>query len=238
MLRERIPELPFSNIWVAHRMAHRIPEHSTIHFGILNTLRSWNFFEIPDSVSSASNVGGFGIDGDVSSLFGASLADGKKLYFAVVGDLAFFYDLNVIGNRHMGNNLRILLVNNGKGSEFKLSGNPGSLFGKDTDKYISAGQHFGNQSRTLVKHYVQDLGFEYFSAADKQEFEKVYERFLTPEITERPMLFEVFTDTADENEALNRISIIEENLKGKAKQFTKQILGDGNIKKIRKIIKK
>ncbi|MBW2647334.1 MAG: 2-succinyl-5-enolpyruvyl-6-hydroxy-3-cyclohexene-1-carboxylate synthase, partial [Deltaproteobacteria bacterium] len=135
-LYSKIPDLPFSNVWVASRMAHLIPEDSTIHFGILNSLRSWNFFELPKSVTSASNVGGFGIDGDVSSLFGASLVNKNNLYFGVVGDLAFFYDLNVIGNRHIGNNLRILLINNGKGSEFKLSGNPGFLFGEEADKYI------------------------------------------------------------------------------------------------------
>ncbi len=234
----KIPDLPFSNIWVAYRMAHLIPENSTIHFGILNSLRSWNFFEIPNSVSSASNVGGFGIDGDVSSLFGASLANKKRLYFGVIGDLAFFYDMNVIGNRYIGNNLRILLINNGKGTEFKFSGNPGSLFGEDTDKYIAAGQHFGNQSKTLVKHYVQDLGFEYLCATDKHEFDQVYERFLIPEITERPMLFEVFTNSTDENEALDKISLIEKYAKGKAKQITKQILGANNIKTIKKIMGK
>jgi len=237
-LYSKIPDLPFSNVWVASRMAHLIPEDSTIHFGILNSLRSWNFFELPKSVTSASNVGGFGIDGDVSSLFGASLVNKNNLYFGVVGDLAFFYDLNVIGNRHIGNNLRILLINNGKGSEFKLSGNPGFLFGEEADKYISAGKHFGNQSKTLVKHYAQDLGFEYFSATDKNEFDQVYERFLTPEVTERPMLFEVFTDTTDENEALYKIGTIEKNVKGQAKQMTKQILGDSNVRRIRKIIKK
>ena len=237
-LRCKIPDLPFSNIWVASKMAHLIPENSTIHFGILNSLRSWNFFELPSSVSSASNVGGFGIDGGVSSLFGASLANKKRLYFGVTGDLAFFYDLNVIGNRHIGNNLRILLINNGKGTEFKLYGNPGSLFGEDADKYIAGGRHFGNQSKTLVKHYVQDLGFEYLCAADKHEFDQVYERFLTPEITERPMLFEVFTNTADESEALDKISSIEENVKGIAKQIAKQILSDKSINAIKKVMGK
>jgi len=234
----KIPDLPFSNIWVAYRMAHLIPENSTIHFGILNSLRSWNFFEIPNSVSSASNVGGFGIDGGVSSLFGASLANKKRLYFGVIGDLAFFYDLNVIGNRYIGNNLRILLINNGKGTEFKHYGNPGSLFGEDTDKYIAAGQHFGNQSKTLVKHYVQDLGFEYLCAADKHEFDQVYERFLIPEITERPMLFEVFTNSTDESEALDKISSIEENVKGIAKQIAKQILSDNSINAIKEVRRK
>ena len=233
-----IPDLPFSNIWVAYRMSRLIPENSTIHFGILNSLRSWNFFEIPKSVSSSSNVGGFGIDGCVSSLFGASLANKNRLYFGVIGDLSFFYDMNVIGNRFIGNNLRILLINNGKGTEFKFSGNIGSSFGEDTDKYIAAGRHFGNQSKTLVRHYVQDLGFEYLSATDKHEFDQVYERFLIPEVTERPMLFEIFTNCADENAALRKIQSIESTLKGKAKQMTRQILGDKNVIAILKKVRK
>lgn len=87
--RSKIPDLPFSNIWVASRLAHRIPSGSVIHFGILNSLRAWNFFDLPPTVISASNVGGFGIDGGVSSLIGASLADAEKLYYMVTGDLAF-----------------------------------------------------------------------------------------------------------------------------------------------------
>ena len=176
----KIPELPFSNIWLAHKMAHRIPEGSTIHFSILNSLRSWNFFELPKSVSSASNVGGFGIDGGVSTLLGASFANKNKLYFGVIGDLAFFYDMNAIGNRDLNRNLRILLINNGKGTEFRQYNHRAAQFGKDADEYIAAAGHFGNKSQTFVKHYAEDFGFEYMSAKNKQEFEEVFERFLNP----------------------------------------------------------
>lgn len=54
--------------------------------------------------------GGFGIDGNMSSLLGASLIDPQKICFCILGDLAFFYDMNVLGNRHVGKNIRILLV--------------------------------------------------------------------------------------------------------------------------------
>jgi 2-succinyl-5-enolpyruvyl-6-hydroxy-3-cyclohexene-1-carboxylate synthase len=236
-LRNKVPDLPFSNIWIASKMAHRIPEGSTIHFGILNSLRSWNFFELPGSVFSASNVGGFGIDGNVSALHGASLANKDKVFFGIVGDLAFFYDLNVLGNRHIRENLRIMLVNNGKGTEFLLYSHRDARFGKDTEEYIAATGHFGNQSRSLVKHIAQDLGFEYFSAANKQEFEAVYERFLVPEITERPMVFEVFTNSSDESDALQLMRNIEEDLKGKIKKVVKGIVGRKGINIIKKVIK-
>lgn len=236
-LYNKIPELPFSNIWIASKMAHRLPGGSTIHLGILNCLRSWNFFEIPHSVSSSSNVGGFGIDGGISALVGASLANKRKLYFGVFGDLAFFYDMNVMGNYHVGNNLRILLINNGKGTEFRQFNHFAAQFGEDADKYIAAAGHFGNKSPVLVKHYAKDLGFEYFSASDKNGFEHEYERFITPELTERPMLFEVFTNSVDESEALKIIMNIEDNVKGKTIQIAKQILGNNTIKVLNKILK-
>lgn len=217
-------------------MAYRIPDDSVIHFGIYNSLRSWDFFELPHSVLSFSNVGGFGIDGGMSSLVGASFHNKSRIYFGVLGDLAFFYDMNVLGNRHVGNNLRILLVNNGKGTEFRQYFHPGSAFGEDADQFISAGGHYGNKSRTLVKHYAEDLGFEYLSASDKQEFEQVYERFLTPEITSKPILFEIFTNNEDESDAVREIRNIEKNVKGRARKIASQVLSNKAKDSLKKIL--
>jgi 2-succinyl-5-enolpyruvyl-6-hydroxy-3-cyclohexene-1-carboxylate synthase len=237
-LYKKLPELPFTNIWIASKIAHKIPDNSTIHFAILNSLRSWNFFELPASVLSASNVGGFGIDGGVSSLVGASLANENKLYFGVIGDLAFFYDMNVVGNRHVGNNLRIMLVNNGKGTEFRHHSHPAGRLGNEADDYAAAAGHFGNKSTNLVKHYAQDLGFEYLTATNKQDFNDIYERFLTPEITEKPMLFEVFTNSSEESDVLELLVNIDGDTNSKTKQLAKQLLGDKGINTFKKLIKK
>lgn len=236
--RNKIPDLPFSNIWVASKISDLIPEESTIHFGILNSLRSWNFFELPKSVTSASNVGGFGIDGMISTLLGASLANKNKLYFGVVGDLAFFYDLNAIGNRHVGNNIRILLVNNGKGTEFKQFNHKAAQFGVDADEFIAAAGHFGNKSPELVKNYAQNLGFEYISASNKKEFEQVYERFVSPDLTDKPILFEVFTHSEEESKALEIITSLEVSNNTKVKAIAKSILGRKGIDFAKKVIKK
>ena len=150
-----IPDLPFSNIWMAQQLAPCLPENSVLHLGILNTLRSWNFFEIPSSVLSYCNVGGFGIDGDMSSLVGASLANPQKIYFCVLGDLAFFYDMNVMGNHNLGHNVRIMLVNNGRGTEFRNYDHMANMFGDDADAYMAAAGHYGNKSKDLVKHYAE-----------------------------------------------------------------------------------
>lgn len=234
----RLPELPFSNLWIASVTADHIPPNSSIHFGILNSLRSWNFFELPNSVSSFSNVGGFGIDGCVSSLIGASLANTEKLYFGVVGDLAFFYDLNSLGNRHIVNNIRILLVNNGKGIEFKNFNHHAALFEKDADDYMAAAGHFGNKSMCLVKHYAEDLGFEYLSASSKEEFKNVCNRFLTSKITDKPMILEVFTNESDESMALKMMFSMDHSTVGSTKEIAKTILGAKGVNMLKKVLGK
>lgn len=236
-----LPELPFSNIWMASQLANNIPSNSVIHFGILGSLRAWNFFKLPEGVESSSNVGGFGIDGGVSTLVGASLINPSKLYFGIFGDLAFFYDMNSLGNRHIQNNLRIMLVNNGKGAEFRLYWHPAAAFKDDADPFMAAGGHFGNKSSNLVKHYAEDLGFEYISASTKEEFSIVYNRFVNPEITDKPIIFEVFTDSKDENDALYTIRNMAENheyTKQKIKNSLVKFVGPKMIKSVKKIVGK
>ncbi|MDD2400425.1 MAG: thiamine pyrophosphate-binding protein [Sulfurovum sp.] len=233
-----IPEVAFSNIWIAKKSHKVIPKNSVVHFGILNSLRAWNFFELPESVQSASNVGGFGIDGCVSTLIGASFANKDKLYFGVVGDLAFFYDMNSIGNRHVGNNVRILLINNGTGTEFRNFNHPAAAFGESADEFHAAGGHFGNKSSKLVKDYSENLGFEYLSASSKEEFEKIYQRFFINEITDKPMLFEVFTNSNEESDALEAMMSFSKTTTGKAKNAIKGILGDRGVKVVKGMLKK
>lgn len=242
-LYNRLPELPFSNVWIAAQIANKIPESSSIHFGILNSIRSWNLFTLPKSITSFSNVGGFGIDGCVSSLLGASFANPNKLYFGVVGDLSFFYDMNSLGNRHVGSNVRLLIVNNGKGTEFRNFYHTGSLFGDVADKYIAAGGHFGNKSRDLVKHFCDDLGYEYLVANNKEDFLRVCDRFITNELTEKPIVLEVFTANEDESEAISKMWNIEKSTQGtigEIKEFVakkaKKIIGRKGIA-ILKILK-
>ncbi len=205
---KQIPDVPFSNIWMAHETAPLLPPHSVLHLAILNSLRAWNFFDVNPSITRFSNVGGFGIDGCASTLLGASLAAPNKLFFGIIGDLAFFYDMNFAGSRHLDSNLRLLLVNNGRGTEFRMYNNYAAQFGDNTDKFIAAAGHYGKQSRDLVKHYARDLGFEYLTASNKEEYLKFVKRFTAPQRLPRPIIFEVFTDSQDESDALRMIRTI------------------------------
>lgn len=236
----RIPELPFSNLWIAKTLSAKLPKNSKVHLGILNSLRSWNFFESDDSIDCYSNTGGFGIDGILSTMLGGALAAPESLHFAVLGDLAFFYDMNALGNHHVTPNMRILLVNNGVGTEFKNYNHLASRFGEDADDFIAAAGHYGNRSGNLVRHYAEDLGFDYLCASDKEEFLDNVDAFISPEMGDKPMVFEVFTSSDDESDALKAMNHIVKDkptIASAAKGTVKRILGDGGVAALKQIVR-
>lgn len=220
-LLEKMPSLPFSNIWIASQLSKKLPPKTILHLGILNSLRAWNFFEIDKSILSFCNVGGFGIDGIMSTMIGASLAAPDQLYFAILGDLAFFYDINSLGNRNIKNNIRILLINNGRGVEFHTYKHSASKFGDDTDKYIAAAGHNGKQSPTLVRNIAESLGFTYIHALNKKDFLAHIDDFVSSS-AKHPIIFEVFTEKVDDADVLRLIRTIngkEDKIKAKIKRF-------------------
>lgn len=228
-------ELPFSNPWIARNVAPKLKEGDRAHLAILNTLRSWNLCEVLAGVKFFSNTGGFGIDGIMSSALGDSLATDSKVY-CFIGDLAFFYDLNAIGNKNLKSNLRILLVNNGCGTEFHNYNHRAANIANNyklSMEFFAADGHYGNQSSKLVKHYAEDLGFEYLSATNKKEFLKNLEEF-TKDSCKKPILFEVFTNEKDESDALGMIY----NLDHDAKSVAKKILGQNGKKVVKKLFGK
>lgn len=235
-LRSNIPELPFSNAWTASILAPKMPENSVVHLGILSSLRCWNYFEVPEGVRTNSNVGGFGTDGCISSLVGASLTNKDSTYYCILGDLAFFYDINVIGNRHVGNNVRIMVINNGKGTEFRRYNAASAYFGDDADEFIAASEHFGNKSRSTVKNFCESLGFDYLSAENKNEFMEVHSRFISEQAQDKPMVLEVFTDSNDESESIRLLNTISKDSKMSLKSGAKKIIGKTGVNIVKKAI--
>lgn len=228
-LRKRMPEFPFSNIWMAQQLHSMIPAGSIVHSAILSSLSSWDYFPLSKDVRSSANVGGFGIDGYTSTLIGASLSS-HELCFCITGDLAFFYDMNSLGCREIGPNLRILLINNGLGMTFKLSNHVGSQIGPSANIFIAAEGHnaaaksvTGNQSP--ARAWAESLGFKYLSASSKEEFNAAKDIF-TSKDSEAPILFECFTHEEDERTARDLIDSIDSRTDSKTqlKKTIKKVL--------------
>lgn len=220
-------ELPYSNVSIAQYMHDKMPKNSVMQFSILNSLRIWNFFHLDSSIECYSNVGAFGIDGGMSTLIGQSLVT-NKLCFMVIGDLAFLYDMNCLSLRDVKNNLRILLINNNGGIEFKLHGEDR----KERDRYIAAADYHGS-----AKEWSESCGFKYYSAINMNEFCK-YVPFFTSE-SDKPILIEAFVSDSDESEAYLKLinANKEKKTKDSVKSVLKEILGQSTYEKIKHTFK-
>jgi len=208
-------DLPFSNAFAAQTLHDKLPKDSIVQFSILNSLRTWNLFDLDPSIECYSNVGAFGIDGGMSTLIGQSVVT-DKLCFMIIGDLAFYYDMNSLGIRHIKNNVRILLINNNGGVEFKLNnGNHQKI-----DPFIAAAGHFKN-----ARGWAETCNFKYLSASNKEEFLKLYTDFI--KTSEKPIIFELFI--TDKNDYLGYQTLLDANrnidMKEKIKKGIKKFIG-------------
>ncbi len=209
----KIPDLPLSNPLICQKLAEFIPKGSTLHHSVSNTKRCMSFFDFDNSINIACNVGVCGIDGPVSTMVGQSVADKNKKCFGILGDLAFFYDMNVLGQRDIGKNLRIILINNNRGEEFRLNPSLEQYCAEKADVLISAAGH----NKGGASGWAKSCGFHYMSARTKDEFLNQIYDFCNAEF-ENPVLFEIFTTDEDEKKGLNLMktynkSEIEEKLK-------------------------
>ena len=224
-------QVPFSNVSIAQFLHRQMPKDSIIQFSILNSLRAWNLFELDHTIECYSNVGAFGIDGGMSTLIGQSIAT-DKLAFMIIGDLAFFYDMNCLGIRHIKNNVRILLINNNGGIEFKLHGEDK----QEQDKFIAAANYHGN-----AKGWAESCGFVYLSAYTMDEFKEKASVFI--QASDKPILLEAFVSDVDESKAYlsimdaNRNKTVAETIKSGFRESVKGILGEVTFEKIKRTIK-
>ena len=192
------PEIEFSTLYVAKYLCKHMPPQSSLHLAILNSLRTANFFFIDESIDINCNVGGFGIDGAISTAVGQSLVNKNKPIFCLTGDLAFFYDMNVLGNKYIGSNLRIIVINNQRGEEFRLNPVLEKTLGEKTDKLIAAAGHYKNG----VKGWAESCNFTYMSADSKTTFEQQIKEFCHNKYN-KSVIFEIFTDNINEQNAMN-----------------------------------
>lgn len=228
--KTKIPDdFPLSHALVAKKLSPLIPTDANMHFAILNSLRFWEFFTIAPSIKSYSNVAGFGIDGCLSTFLGQSVAS-EALNFLIIGDLSFFYDMNAIGIRHIKNNVRIVLVNNNGGCEFRLKTSPAEQFGENANRHIAAGNHFGDSAEGWVKNNQ----FKYLGVKSKNELEDALKVLVQP--SDSPIFLEVFTEMSDDAATLQ--SIMDANDRTPQSQKIAQSIKDSIPQDMKKGLKK
>ena len=225
-----LPEDSFSNVYAVKKTVERINSGSILHLAINNAIRITNYCKLRPHIKVYANIGTYGIDGCMSTFFGQACASDAPS-FLVIGDLAYFYDMNSMRIRHIGNNVRILLINNGGGGEFYYNKTWMSPTG---DLHTSARHH------TKAEGWVREAGFKYLSASDKESFDAALDEFMV-EKSDLPILFEVFTEMSTDAKTLH--DYYESNMTGtdkiyhNAKQFAKDVIGQEKARKILNMMK-
>ena len=135
------------------------------------------------------NRGVNGIEGSLSTAAGFSVVT-DECVFCVIGDLSFFYDQNALWNQNLRGNLRILLLNNGKGGIFNMLN--GLEQSPARDCYVAA------THETTAEGICRQNGVYYHQATTMEEMQQGIDLLLAEDFS-RPMLLEVFTN-ADEDE--------------------------------------
>lgn len=223
----KIGKFEFSNFYVAQELAKQIPAHSILHCAILNSTRVMQFFNLDSSIRIYSNIGALGIDGCLSTFMGqATMA--KGLAFLLIGDLSFFYDMNAAGLRDVGNNVRIVLLNNGGGSEFHF------FMGKKNiptiDQYICA------EHSKIAKGWLVSLGYEYYAAKSKDDLADVLPKFVSAD--GGPKVLEVFTGMEHDADLANGFysSAVPKNVKTELKKAAKNVLSPKQRAAIKRVL--
>lgn len=171
-------ELPYSQAAVV-RYFEQTRGTNIVHYANSMAIRLANTYS---QTPVYCNRGVNGIEGSLSTAAGFSCVTDDPV-FCVIGDLSFFYDQNALWNQNLRGNLRILLLNNGKGGIFDML--PGLENSPARDRYVAAEHHATAEGICQQNHVV------YRQARNMTQMQKGVDWLIATD-SERPLLLEVF----------------------------------------------
>ena len=158
------------------------------HFANSSAIRLANIYA---RHSVYCNRGVNGIEGSLSTAAGFSVVTDETVY-CVIGDLSFFYDQNALWNQNLRGNLRILLLNNGRGGIFNLL--KGLEESPARDQFVAAEHHTSAEGICIQNNIT------YLKAENMDEMQQGIDTLLYIK-SDRPVLLEVFTDPIEDEHA-------------------------------------
>ncbi len=96
-----------------------LSDNSNLALANSSTVRLAQHFALPENTRVYCNRGINGIEGSLSQAVGVAIAQPERQTLCIIGDLSFFYDMNVLSIKHLPPRLTILLLNNAGGAIFK-----------------------------------------------------------------------------------------------------------------------
>lgn len=157
--KEFVKDAPISDMAVTIELLGQIPAQTVLHLANSTSVRWTQLFPARADLTYICNRGTSGIDGSMSTAAGYAYASKQSTVF-LTGDLSFIYDSNALWNNHIGNNLKIIVMNNNGGNIFRFIGDK-QLMEKNLD-------FFTTPHHARIKPLVEAYGLDYL-ACNKTE---------------------------------------------------------------------
>ena len=156
---EFIKNASISDMAVTIELLSQIPADTVLHLANSTAVRWTQLFPARTDLTYICNRGTSGIDGSMSTAAGYAYASKQSTVF-LTGDLSFIYDSNALWNNYIGNNLKIIVMNNNGGNIFRFIGDK-QLMEKNLD-------FFTTPHHARIKPLVEAYGLDYL-ACNKTE---------------------------------------------------------------------
>jgi 2-succinyl-5-enolpyruvyl-6-hydroxy-3-cyclohexene-1-carboxylate synthase len=171
----------FTEFRAIKKIIESIPKNSVLHLANSMPVRYVNYLTalLPEDVHVFANRGTSGIDGVISTAYGAALST-DKIVTVITGDMAFLYDRNAWWNNYTPKNLRIVILNNHGGGIFRILDGPNRQ--PELEEYFETKQLFSAEN--TAKEF--NLQYQHCKSEDDliKELKMFFKKFNIPKILE------------------------------------------------------
>ena len=174
---------PLSDMSVTVELLKQTPAGTVLHLANSTSVRWTQLFPARRDLTYICNRGTSGIDGSMSTAAGYAFSSQLPTVF-LTGDLSFIYDSNALWNNYIGNNLKIIVMNNNGGNIFRFIGDK-ELMEKSLD-------FFTTPHHVKIKSLVEAYGLDYMACDTTENLSQCVEYLLN---SDKATVLEVFTDS-------------------------------------------
>ena len=172
-----------SDMSVTVELLKQTPAGTVLHLANSTSVRWTQLFPARHDLTYICNRGTSGIDGSMSTAAGYAYSSQQPVVF-LTGDLSFIYDSNALWNNYIGNNLKIIVMNNNGGNIFRFIGDK-ELMEKSLD-------FFTTPHHVKIKSLVEAYGLDYMACDKTESLSQCVENLLK---SNKATVLEVFTDS-------------------------------------------
>lgn len=179
---EFVKNTPLSDMSAVTQLLRLVPGGTQLHLANSTSVRWTQLFSTRPDLTYFCNRGTSGIDGSLSTAAGYAYASKQPTVF-LTGDLSFIYDSNGLWNSYIGNNFKIIVLNNNGGNIFRFIGDK-QLMEKSLDFFTTPHQ-------VRIKSLVEAFGLQYLVCDKTEDLETSLKTLF---ISDKATVLEIITD--------------------------------------------